>query len=450
MKRYILSLIILISVTNAVFANNTDEFTLKNGLSVIVREDHRAPVVFASIWYKVGGSYEHDGITGISHMLEHMMFRGTKKYGPGKLIQIVSDNGGQQNAMTGQDYTAYYQAWSKDKLPLSFKLEADRMRGLALQQKLYDKEHQVVMEERRLRVDDNPQGKTIERFNAAAFINNPYHHPVVGWMTDIKHLTLTDLKNWYHTWYAPNNAVVVVVGDVKPKAVKALAKKYFAKIKDSKLPAVKPRSEVASTGLRRVVVHARAKVPWLVMGYNTPSVPTLLQENKKNVWQAYALEMAAGVLDAGSSSRLSRDLVRGKQLLVSASAGYSPYTLYSDTFTLTAVPVPGHNLREAQKALLAEIKRLKTTLVSAAELQRIQAQVIAQNIYDKDSLTNQAMEIGALTAVGLPWQEGDRFVQHIKAVTPLQIQQVAKQYFRKNRLTIAVLIPKKQKRGAQS
>jgi zinc protease len=439
--RWIVGCLGLLGLFGVAFAGNTDVYTLKNGLTVLLRQDHRSPIVFASIWYKVGGAYEHDGITGVSHMLEHMMFRGTKKIGPGELNQIVLENGGQQNAMTGQDFTAYYQAWSKDKLPLSLKLEADRMRGLVLRQDFYNKEHQVVMEERRMRVDDNPQGQLYERFNAAAYVNSPYHHPVVGWMTDIKHLTLHDLKNWYQHWYTPNNAILVIVGDIDPVQVKRWVKQYFAKIPSASLPMVKPRGEIKALGLRTVTVRAKTKLPWLMMGYTVPSLPVLKQQHQATAWKAYALEVAAGILDAGESGRLSQDLIRGQQIAVSASAHYDPYSLYSRTFSLSAIPAPKHDLAALKQALLVEIKRLKTSRVSEDELHRVKAQVIAQNVYKNDSIQNQALALGTLMVVGLPWQESDTFVQHIQAVTPAQIEAVAQEYFHQDQLTIGLLKP---------
>lgn len=424
-------------LTMTAFAGPTHEYHLKNGLTLIVREDHRAPVVLSSVWYKVGGSYEHDGITGISHMLEHMMFKGTKKHGPGELNKIVSNNGGNQNAMTGEDYTVYYQKWSKDKLPLSLMLESDRMRNLTLKQDLYAKEHQVVMEERRLRVDDNPQALTIERYNAAAFVNNPYHHPVVGWMTDVSHLTLADLAKWYHAWYAPNNAIIVIAGDVNPKKVLALTKKYFSKIPRSKLPVVKPREEINALGSRYVHVHVPAKLPWLIVGFNTPSLKTA-----KNAWQAYALLVASGILDSGNSARLPKNLVRGKQVAVSVSASYSPYSKYSNDFSLTGVPAENTPVKKLLQSFTKEIFRLQHELVSKEELDRVKAQVIANNIYNKDSLMNQVMDIGAPEAIGLSWKVSDDFVKQIDAITPEQIQEVASQYLTMNRMIVGELVPK--------
>ena len=437
-----------VSANGATATNNTVEYHLKNGLTVIVRENHRAPVVLSSIWYKVGGAYEHDGITGISHVLEHMMFEGTKKYGPGVFNTLISENGGRQNAMTSQDWTMYYQQISADKLPLIFKLEADRMRGLLLQPKRFKKELQVVMEERRMRVDDNPQGLTWERFKAAALVNNPYHHPVVGWMTDIKHLTLQDTRRWYDKWYVPNNAIVVVVGDVKPAQVLKLAQQYFGPLKRGDVPKLKPRTEVPPLGERQVSVTAPAKLPWLVMGYNTPSLVTAKQK-----WQPYALMVLAYVLAGTNSSRLERDMVRGKSLAVSVGVDYSPLELHSDVFVLTATPTVKHTIAQNEQAILAQIANLQTKLVSTAELDSIKAQLTAQQIYGQDSLMRQAFMLGLPTVIGLPWQVGDQYIDRIKQVTPEQVRAVAQEYLVPKRLTIAILKPKKivtvAKKGVQ-
>ena len=436
MKRVLL---LLLFFSTGVFAatHTTHEYHLKNGLTLIVREDHRSPVIISSVWYRVGGSYETDGTTGISHMLEHMMFKGTTHYGPGVFIAAVTNNGGQQNAMTSNDFTAYYQLWSSDKLPLSFKFESDRMRYLAFDPNLYAKEHQVVMEERRMRIDDNPQATTLELFNAAAHVNNPYHNPVIGWMTDVQHLTLTDVKNWYHTWYAPNNAIVVVVGDVNADAVYHMAEQYFGSLKPSVLPTLKPMTEVPQLGERDITVNIPARLPWLIMGYPVPELTTA-----KETWQPYALDLLANVLSSGDSSRLPHDLIRGKQLALSATASYEPFCLHDDLFTLSGVPAKNVTLMQLKQAYLNEITQLQQTPVSQSELDRVKAQFIAADTYQKDSLMYQMYDIGVPEAIGLPWTTTQDYIDHIKAITPAQIQAVAKHYLTPNTLTVGLLVPK--------
>ncbi|MGB6976911.1 MAG: pitrilysin family protein, partial [Gammaproteobacteria bacterium] len=272
------------------FAGPVHEYQLKNGLKLLVKEDHRAPVAVSQVWYKVGSSYEPRGITGISHALEHMMFRGSEHYGPGEFSRIIADIGGEQNASTSYDYTNYYELLSADKLPIAFQLEADRMRHLLLREQDFKNEIQVVMEERRMRTDDNPQALTFERFMAAAHVANPYHHPTVGWMSDLQNMRVEDLRAWYQKWYAPNNAIVIVVGDVEPEKIHQLAEKYFGELKPVQLPPLKPSPEINTPGKRVITVAAPAKLPWLVMGYNTPVLKT-----NQHPSDIYALLVLAGI-----------------------------------------------------------------------------------------------------------------------------------------------------------
>ncbi|HLA74943.1 MAG TPA: pitrilysin family protein [Gammaproteobacteria bacterium] len=414
------------------------EYTLDNGLKLVVKEDHRAPVVVSQVWYKVGSSYEPTGITGISHVLEHMMFQGTEKYAPNEFSHIIAANGGKENAFTARDYTAYYQQLEKSRLPVSFELEADRMRGLTLGEEQVSKEVKVVMEERRLRTDDDPQSLTYEQFNGVAFISSPYHHPVIGWMDDLVNLRVEDLKEWYKTWYAPNNATVVVVGDVDPDAVLTLAKKYFGPLKPSKITPPKPRRELEQKGIRRMVVKAPAELPYLLMGYH---VPVLKATDKDGAWEPYALEVLAGILSGGDSARFAKHLVRESQIAASASAGYGLYARLPDLFMLDGTPGQGHNIDELEQAIRAQIKRLQDEPVSAVELARIKAQVVANQVYERDSTFAQAMQIGSLETVGLDWRLMDAYVERVSAVTPEQIQQVARKYLIDDRLTLATLDP---------
>ena len=412
------------------------EYSLDNGLKLIVKVDKRAPVLTSMVWYKVGASYEPNGLTGISHMLEHMMFQGTQAYPTGQFSTLIAENGGQQNAFTGADYTAYYQNLAADKLALSFELEADRMQNLSLKEADFAKELQVVMEERRLRTDDVPEALTYERFAAAAFIANPYHHPIIGWMNDLQNLRLADVNTWYQTWYAPNNATVVVVGDVVPEQVLALAKKYFAAIPQRMVPALKPQQEVAGLGERRVLVKVPAQVPTLIMGYN---VPVIRDDQSSDT--PYVLSVINALLSGGNSARLEKNVVRKQQIASAAYADYDPFARFSTVFILGGTPAQQHSLNNLEAALFTQIKELQTTLVDESELARVKAQIIAAKIFAQDSLTYQAMEIGLLETIGLSWQAFDTFVAKVQEVRPQQIQQVAQQYLIAERLTVAHLQP---------
>jgi zinc protease len=412
------------------------EHTLSNGLKVLVKEDHRSPIAVSQVWYKVGSSYEPGGITGISHMLEHMMFKGTDKHPAGEFSRIVAENGGEENAFTGQDYTAYFQTMEASRLAVSFELEADRMRNLHLLPDELKKELQVVTEERRMRTDDNPQAKMQEQFMSVAYSNSPYKHPVIGWPSDIANYTVEDLQAWYQRWYAPNNATLVVVGDVQPNAVFELAEKYFGALKPSDIKPLKPQAEIEQLGVRKMTVKVPAKLPSILMGYKVPVLKTATNEA-----DAYALEVLAGVLDGGSSARLSSDLVRGKQIAVAASAGYGLISRMSDMFELEATPAEGKTVIELEAALKNEIKKLQQTLISKEELQRIKAQVLASDIFQKDSGFYQAMEIGTLDTVGLGWQKANDYVANINKVTAEQVREVAQKYLVEDHLSIAYLEP---------
>ncbi len=412
------------------------EKVLANGLKVLVKEDHRSPVVVSQVWYKVGSSYEPGGITGISHMLEHMMFKGTDKHPAGEFSRIIAENGGDENAFTGQDYTAYFQTMAADKLEVSMELEADRMRNLHLLPEELKKELQVVTEERRMRTEDNPQGKMQEYFNAMAYSNSPYKHPVIGWPADIANYNVEDIQAWYQRWYAPNNATLVIVGDVNTATVFSLAEKYFGGLKISEIKPIKPQTEVEQLGLRRMTVKVPAKLPSILMGYKVPVLKTAEKE-----WEAYALEVLAGILDGGSSARLTSGLVRGKQIAVSAGAGYGLTSRISDLFELEATPAEGKTLAEMETALKAEVTKLQNSQVNEEELSRIKAQVSANAVYERDSNFYQAMQLGMLETVGLGWQKVDEYVAKVNQVTAAQVQEVAKKYLIDDHLNIAYLEP---------
>ena len=435
-KRLLYTVLMCLPVFTSSAETKVFEHTLANGLKVLVKEDHRSPVAVSQVWYKVGSSYEPGGITGISHMLEHMMFKGTDKHPAGEFSRIISENGGDENAFTGQDYTAYFQTMEASRLAVSFELEADRMRNLHLLPEELKKELQVVTEERRMRTDDNPQAKMQEQFMTMAYSNSPYKHPVIGWPADIANYTVEDLQAWYQRWYAPNNATLVVVGDVQPQAVFDLAEKYFSALKPSDIKPLKPQTEIEQLGVRKMTVKVPAKLPSLVMGYKVPVLKTA-----ENEWEAYALEVLAGVLDGGSSARLSSALVRGKQIAVSAGAGYGLTSRMSDLFELEATPAEGKTVDQLEVALKDEIKKLQQNLISTEELQRIKAQVLASDIYQKDSNFYQAMEIGTLETVGLGWQKADEYVPKINQVTAEQVRDVARKYLIDDHLSIAYLEP---------
>lgn len=434
-----LGLLVLLLAPIMSYASNVPivhSYQLNNGLKLIVKEDHRAPVVFSSVWYKVGSTYEQNGTTGISHALEHMMFRGTKKVAAGQLARTVNENGGLQNAMTTNDYTMYYQFLPANRLTISFQLEADRMQNLLLSKEDFLKEIQVVMEERRMNYEDNPQSMGWVLLNAVAATNNPDHHPTIGWKGDLLQMTVDDLRQWYHHWYGPNNAVLVVVGDVQPDAVYSLAKKYFGAVPPVVLPETKKFIPEPYISTRKISIKLPAKIPLLMMAYNVPSIVTA-----KSAWQPYALSLLANILGNGDSSRLAQDLIRKQQTAVQVGVDYEPFRLVDNLLTIMVIPSPGHNFGQLQAIVLNEIEQLKQNAITSQELNRAKAQFIAEQIYENDSLTSQASQIGVAEMIGMPWQQALNVVQNIQAVTPEQIQGVAKTFLKANRLTIENLIP---------
>ena len=420
----------------ALAASEVHEFKMANGMKVLVKEDHRAPIVVSQVWYKVGSSYEHSGITGVSHVLEHMMFKGTEKHPAGEFSRIIAENGGRENAFTGKDFTAYFQQLEKSRLKISFEMEADRMRNLTLPEKEFIKELAVVIEERRMRTEDKATALTVEQFNATAYTNNPYHQPIIGWMNDLESMQVADLRSWYEKFYAPNNATLVVVGDVNAMEVFVLAKKYFAELKPSDIAETKPRLDAEQKGERRISVKAPARLPYMVMGYKVPSYKTAKED-----WEPYALEVLAYILSGGSSSRFSKSLVRKQQIAVSADTGYGLFSRLDEMFLIDGTPAKGYSVKQLEKAINKEIDKVKNELVSAKELERIKVQAVAEKVYEKDSVFYQAMQIGMLETVGLDWKLNDEYTKRIREVTAKQIQAVAKKYLVKDTLTVAVLEP---------
>ena len=435
LKKIILACSLLLASPALVFAD-VSEYLLKNGLKLIVKSDHRATVAVTQVWYKVGSSYEYNGITGISHQLEHMMFKGTENLAPNEFSRIIASNGGRENAFTGRDYTAYFQTMEADRLEVSFRLEAERMRKLIIDETELIKEREVVAEERRMRTEDNPIAMTREAFNATAFVNSPYHHPIVGWMSDINNYEAEDLREWYQKWYAPNNATIVVAGDVEAEAVYKLAEKYFGKLTREVTAVVKPQIEVPQLGMRKVIVQTPAKLPYLMMGWKVPVVKTA-----DVAWEPYALEMLAGILDGGASARFSRELVRGEEIATSIGAGYGLFSRLDDLFIVAGTPTKAHTVSELEQAVMQQIKELKSELVSEQELKRIRVQVVANKTYERDSLFYQAMQIGMLETIGLDWRLSEEYVKNIDAVTAQQVQAVARKYFIDKTLTVAELLP---------
>jgi len=416
----------------------THEFTLDNGLKVIVREDHRAPVVVSQIWYKVGSSYEKPGQSGLSHALEHMMFKGSGKLEPGEASRVLRELGAEENAFTSDDYTAYYQVLARDRLSVAFELEADRLASLRLPPEEFAREIEVIKEERRLRTDDRPSSLAYERFKAMAYPASGYSTPTIGWMADLQRMKVEELRAWYEAWYAPNNATLVVVGDVRPEEVKTLAQRYFGPIPRRAVPPAKRPLELPEPGERSITLHLKTQLPNLIMGFNVPGLATA-----KNARPVHALRLISALLDGGSSARLPARLERGEELVSGASTHYDAHTRGDSLFLLSAIPntQKGKTLAETEAGLWRQLQDLKQRAPSTAELERVRAQVIASLVYERDSITNQATSIGQLETVGLSWTLMDQDLAALEAVTPADIQQAARTYFTRERLSVAHILP---------
>lgn len=430
--------ILLITLLSNPIWSQTQQFTLNNGLKILVKEDHRAPIVVSMVWYNIGSADEPTGMTGISHVLEHLMFKGTKQYPLGIFSKKIAALGGQENAFTNNDYTAYYEKIAATHLAVSLELEADRMNNLLLDSNEFDKEIKVIQEERRLRTEDNPQALTFERFLAAAHLSAPYQHPVIGWMNDLQHFNVQDAKRWYQQFYAPNNATLVVVGDVKAQEVHRLAETYFGKLGIRQQPLRKTPIEPPALGEKSIEVHTPAQVPMLILGYTVPSVKSAPETEAK---MPYALDVIATILDSGDSGRLSKQLVHGSQIASNANTYYNLYARYQTQFVLFATPSKTHTLDDVKEGILTELNRLKTTRIDEQELRRIKTQITAQKTFEKDSIFDQAMEIGLLETVGLGWQAAGSYVDQINQVTAEDVQKAANLYFQNNQMTQARLIP---------
>ena len=420
--------------TRTELARTTFETKLKNGLKVIIREDHRSPMVMTQIWYAVGSSDESGNLLGISHILEHMMFKGTQKVPNDEFTRLSRMYGGSINASTFTNYTNYYQLYPKTYFPLALELEADRMRNLLLRQQDFEPEVKVVMEERRLRTDDNPRSLAFERFKWIAYPTSHYRQPVIGHMKNLQNIQLKDVKKWYQDWYTPNNAVLIIVGDVDAENALRQVQKYFGDIPSRTTP---PRNDVLEfdrVGYRHMELNLAVKVPNLYMAWNVRSLATA-----KNPQDAYALTIIKNVLDSGISSRLQDRLVRDKKVLTALSVSYDPYNRGDSLFSVSALPADGISLQEAEKAIQDEINILKTELIQPKEVERVTAKFVANLIYSQDDIVGQSKMIGNLEINGLSYRLIDQLPQHFETVTPQDIQRVANIYFVRDNLSTLYL-----------
>lgn len=437
MARFMLLLMMslaILFVTLPSWAIQGETYILSNGLKVILVEEHKAPVATFQVWYRVGSRHEVPGWTGLSHLLEHMMFKGTPQYGKGEFSRIVAKNGGTENAFTGRDYTAYFENLSTDRIGLSLELESDRMVNLLMDPKEFNLERDVVKEERRLRTEDDPKSYLIEQMYSVAFLTHPYRSPVIGWMEDLNRLTPQDAQRHYSTYYRPHNATLVVVGDIGPEALFPKIKEYFEKIPRGPDPPTPISYEPDQKGERRIVIKREAQLPFVFLGYHVP--------NYRDP-DAYPLKVLATVLSGGKSSRLYQSLVYEKKVALDTGGEYDPMTADPELFYFYGITPPGQSLEVLEKSLYDVIERLKTQPVSDKELQKAKNQLEAEFTFGQDSNFYQAMQIGTAEAIGAGVGYLENYVGHIQKVTPQDVMRVAKRYLQEDNRTVGILIPHK-------
>jgi zinc protease len=424
---------VLVSAPLAIAAGlDVVEATLDNGLRVLVLEDHRSPVVSVQLWYRVGSRNERPGATGLAHFLEHLMFKGTPARGKGEFSRLIEQNGGRDNAFTSHDVTGYYVDIAADRVDMVLELEADRMRHLLLDPREIDAERQVVMEERRTRTEDDPDGLLSEEMMSLAFKAHPYQWPVIGWMEDIRRVAPAELRAFYDLYYRPNNAILAVAGDVNARELLDRIRRTFGSIPRGPEPPAPTAIEPPQIDERRLIVRKPgARAPIVDLAWH---VPNFRSED------APALEVLSTVLSAGRASRLYRTLIYERRLALGTGADYSYFSLDPNIFWLYATPLPGQSAEALEEALLAEIERIKDEPVPAEELERAKNQIEAGFAWRQDSVHARAADLARFELIG-SWRLAERYVPATRAVTAADVQRVARAYFPAGRRNTAVLLP---------
>jgi zinc protease len=414
-----------------------DSFTLANGMQVVVVSNHRAPVVTHMIWYRSGAMDQAAGRTGAAHLLEHLMFKGTEAHPDGAFSQIVARNGGRENAFTSQDFTGYFQSVAADRLELMMELEADRMVNLVMLQEDIDTEREVVREERRSRTDNNPGSRLNEQATAAFFMNHPYGNPVIGWDHEIQALTRDDLMGYYRSWYAPNNAILVVVGDVTVDQVRPLAEKYYGAIPARDLPARIDWSEPPATAAQRITLaDPQVRQPSWTRQYRAPGYVYGDSEH------AYPLEVLADILGGGTTSRFYRSLVVEQKIAAGAGVWYNPTSRGPTSLGFYGTPLPGGELDAIEAAVETEIEKLLRDGVTEDEVKRSIARLQAEAIYARDSLRAPAQVLGGGLVAGMTVEEIEAWPEQIGTVTAKDVNAAARAVLSSDASITTLLLPK--------
>ena len=418
------------------FAERLEEYTLLNGLKVILIEDNRSPSVINSIWYKVGSSYERPGITGISHVLEHMMFKGTQNLSSGEFSSIIKEMGGTENGFTSKDYTGYFQKIHKSNIEKCIELEADRMKNLKLNDKEISSEIEVVKEERRLRTDDNPISKTFEKIMLNAYGMNNYGIPIIGTMEDIGNVTKKELQTWYGKYYQPKNAIVIIAGNFDKEKVKGYIEKYYGVINtENKAKTIKESINFETND--NFEVFEKVAKPIVFIGLRKPK----FHENKAR--ELYALDLFIEVMDGGYSSRLTKHLVNDKKIALDTFISNDTYNKHSNLIIVGGTPRGNVSIKEFQKSILEEFSKKNIDTINIDELNSAKARIKASNIYKFDSVLNQAMQVGMLEAKNISWRELDKYTDTIESITLEEVKKSGEIYFSDNDTLTTTLIPEK-------
>ncbi|MEO8023647.1 pitrilysin family protein [Polaromonas sp.] len=448
LQRTVLSLLTGFFLTAPVLAQSAapvTQFQLANGMTVIVKTDRRAPTAAHMLWVRVGSMDEVDGGTGVAHVLEHMLFKGTPDMKPGEFSRRVAALGGRENAFTTRDATGYYQQIPSDKLEDVMRLEADRFARNQWVDDEFKRELEVVKEERRQRTEDSPRALLYEAANAMTFMASPYRRPVVGWMNDLEAMTPDDARAFYRRWYVPANAVVVVAGDVDVDQVRRLAEKYYGRMAARPVPERKPRIEPAQSGLRQLDFKAPASQAYVSLLYKVPGLqPPAGGQDAAGIFNrdALALTVLAAVLDGYSGARLDRALTQGEQRLAdSAGAANGLIGRGPQVFVLDGVPADGKTAAQVADALRQQVALIAREGVSEAELKRVKTQWVASETYKLDALFSQARQLGSYWINGLPLDTDSRLVNQLRSISSAEVQAVAARYFSDDQLTLATLLP---------
>lgn len=431
----LIGLLLATPVQAAVF--NPQSFTLKNGMQVVLIPNNRVPVVRHMVWYKVGSADEPAGKSGIAHYFEHLMFKGTPSVPAGEFSRIVARNGGRDNAFTSYDYTAYFQTVAKDRLPLVMEMEADRMTNLTLTKEVIEPERQVILEERRQRTDNSPGAQLREQLGTVQYMNHPYRIPVIGWAHEIEKLSLEDLRRFYKKWYAPNNAILVVEGDVTLDELRPLAEKYYGQIpRGSEMKRIRPSEPPAHADRRVVKRDVRVRQPSLQRTYLAPSYGKPSEDSEAS----YALQVLENIVGGSATSRLYKSLVVEQKLAVSAGLSYSPNRLDLTELTFWASPKPGVSVDQLEEALLSEIQLLIDKGVAQDEVMRAKTSLVNEAVFARDNLGTGAQVLGSALAIGLSPEQVENWPDAINAVTRDDVNRALRQVLDGQKTVTGVLL----------